>query len=253
MEHQGFSIGAALSRAWQLYKTRPMLLIGLLIIMVVLSAASGVVEELLGASSSAVSLVFWVLQTVLSIGLIRVSLKLIDNKPAGFKDVFSLESYRDEGKDLAKIFIRYVGASLALLIIVGIIPAVLLGILALASGGSLLNMGWDQLLVGIIVIAVLTFLISIPFQLFGYALVDRNVGPIESLKESWRITKGHWLALLGLNIVVVALIVLGFFAAFVGLFIAVPLSWLAYAYVYRALSGTSVSSPTAQAVPGPKL
>ena len=46
--------------------------------------------------------------------------------------------------------------------------------------------------------------LSIRFQLFAYLIVDKNLGVIESLKESWRLTKGK----VG-NLFVLGLILIG--------------------------------------------
>ncbi len=74
------------------------------------------------------------------------------------------------------------------------------------------------LLVGIIVTIGAIFLIvpgvylSIRFQLFAFLIVDKNLGVIESLKESWRLTEGK----VG-NLFVLGLILMGIFFLY-GLF-----------------------------------
>lgn len=98
-----------------------------------------------------------------------------------------------------------------------------------------------QLLLGIIVIGGLILLVvlgviaALGLVFTSYLIVDKGKGPLEALKESWRITKGHkkqiallMLALVGINIVGVLLL-------FVGLIITVPLSMLAMAHAYRTL------------------
>src|SRR3989344_2927339 len=83
------------------------------------------------------------------------------------------------------------------------------------------------------VIAILTLLFA------TYLVIDRNLGPIEAMKESARMTKGHrWnlflliLALLGINI-------LGAIALLVGLLVSIPVSILAVAHAYRTLAGNA--------------
>jgi len=67
-------------------------------------------------------------------------------------------------------------------------------------------------------------------------VVDRGLGPIEAMQESWRITKGHkwqlfllFLALLGINL-------LGFLALFIGIFVTAPMTLVALAHAYRTLA-----------------
>jgi uncharacterized membrane protein len=69
-----------------------------------------------------------------------------------------------------------------------------------------------------------------------YIVIDRGLGPIEAMKESWRVTKGHkwqlfllFLALIGLNI-------LGAIALIVGLLVTIPITMLAAAHAYRTLT-----------------
>jgi len=69
-----------------------------------------------------------------------------------------------------------------------------------------------------------------------YLVIDRGLGPIESMKESWRVTKGNkwqlfllFLALIGINLLGVAALV-------VGLLVSVPITMLAAAHAYRTLT-----------------
>jgi uncharacterized membrane protein len=79
-------------------------------------------------------------------------------------------------------------------------------------------------------------ILSMGLAFVPYLVVDRGLGPIEAIKESWRITKGHkwqllllFLALLGLNL-------LGLVALLIGIFVTVPITMLAFAHAYRTLN-----------------
>ena len=90
--------------------------------------------------------------------------------------------------------------------------------------------------VGFLLLIVPGFIVSMGLAFVAYIVVDRGLGPIEAMKESWRVTKGHkwqlfllFLALIGINLLGVAALV-------VGLLVSVPITMLAAAHAYRTLT-----------------
>jgi len=76
---------------------------------------------------------------------------------------------------------------------------------------------------------------AIKFSFFRFSIVDRGVGPIRALKDSSIITRCvkwqllvFYAALLGVNL-------LGCLCLGVGLFVTIPITYLAAAHVYRHL------------------
>jgi uncharacterized membrane protein len=103
-------------------------------------------------------------------------------------------------------------------------------LVALSLFGLLVAIGLGCLIVpGVILMLGCYFFIP--------AIVDRDLGPIEALKESWRITSGKkgdiFLLVLGMAGVCVA----GFCACCIGLLIAVPVCQIAQVYAYLRLTG----------------
>jgi uncharacterized membrane protein len=107
-----------------------------------------------------------------------------------------------------------------------------------------------SILVGLIVIVGFIFFI-VPGIIFAcklaftpYLVVDRKMGVIEAIKESWRLTNGHaWqvflIGLLGIPIAMAGFICLG-----VGIIIAIIWITLAFAYLYHAVSSSAgLSNP----------
>jgi uncharacterized membrane protein len=107
-----------------------------------------------------------------------------------------------------------------------------------------------SILVGLIVIVGSIFFI-VPGIIFAcklaftsYLVVDRKMGAIEAIKESWRLTDGHaWqvflIGLLGIPIAIAGFICLG-----VGIIIAIIWITLAFAYLYHAVSSSAgLSNP----------
>jgi len=89
---------------------------------------------------------------------------------------------------------------------------------------------------GFILLIVPGVIASVGLSFVAFLIVDRGVGVIDSLKESWRITKGHkWqLFLLGLLLLLINL--LGILALLVGIFVTIPITLLAFTHAYRTLA-----------------
>jgi uncharacterized membrane protein len=95
---------------------------------------------------------------------------------------------------------------------------------------------------GLILLIVPGVLWAIKYSFAGFVVVDRRLDPISALRESARITQRQrgrlfWfgLALLGINLV-------GALAFGVGLFVTVPTSYVAGAWVYRRLEAHAGST-----------
>jgi uncharacterized membrane protein len=149
-------------------------------------------------ASALVSLVNWVLQILISIGLISIPLKFINGQKAAFGDLVAGGRW----------FLRYFTASVFYMLII-------LGGLALLIIPGLI---W-----------------AIRFQFFGYLIVDRNLGAVEALKRSWAITRGATWDLAIFSVLLMLINMLGLLALGVGLLITAPISLLAIAFVYRKL------------------
>ncbi len=139
-----------------------------------------------------------VVGTMINMGLVKISLKFYDNEKAKIADLFS--SYH--------LFFKYlIGDILYGLIIIG----------------------------GLILLIIPGIIWAIQFQFFGYLIIDKGLGPIEALKKSSKITKGAKWDLFLLGILLVLINILGALALLVGLFVTIPTTMIANAFVYRKL------------------
>ncbi len=139
------------------------------------------------------------LSIIFEMGLIKISLKFCDNETPRFSDLIS--QYR--------LFFRYLLASIleSLIVIFGFFLLIMPGII-----------------------------FSIRFSFFEYLIVDKNSRVIQSLKESWQITKGNTWNLFLFYILLGLINTLGVLALIVGLFWSIPTTMLAKAFVYRKLA-----------------
>ena len=87
-----------------------------------------------------------------------------------------------------------------------------------------------SLITGFVVLAALRL------QFFQAFIIEENAGIIESLHKSWEITKGQALPLFILALVMIGILILGCILFGIGIFVAVPLIYMMYGYVFRKLN-----------------
>jgi uncharacterized membrane protein len=207
------SIGDCVRFGWETFKQRPWILIGAFLLAMVIAALPGmfgpqptvgpdgeIIPPPATTFGTIVALVSIVVSMFVGLGLTTFSLRAHDNiKGVQIADLWNPAP-----------FWRFVGAHILTVI------AIALGFVALIVPGFILSMG-------------LAFV--------SYLVVDRGLGPIEAIKESWRITKGHKWQLFLLFLTLLGLNVLGALALIIGIFVTVPITMLAFAHAYRTLNG----------------
>lgn len=158
------------------------------------------------------SAVGWFVSLVISLGLIRAALVLLDGGRPSVEDVLNT---RD--------IVPYVLASLlvSVIVTVGIMLCVIPGLIA-------------------------AFLL----QFFGYAVVDRRVDatttapqsdPIGAIRASVQVTSRNVGDLILLGLLAIAANIAGFLLCFVGLLVSVPVTAIAVAYAWRFFTGGTIA------------
>jgi uncharacterized membrane protein len=203
MSPRFFSKSEAILFGWNTLKKNLGFFLGMLAIVVAVNVLVGLAmssfsEEAPKVLVIAMSVISWVLDLLISMGVIRITLKFCDQEQATYRDLFS--AYR--------LLLNYIVGS----IVYGIVVAI-----------------------GLVFLIVPGIYLAVKYQFYDYLIVDKGMGPIEAIKRSGVLTEGvkrnlvlFWLALVGINI-------LGMIALGVGLIATIPVSWLANAYVYRRL------------------
>jgi uncharacterized membrane protein len=92
------------------------------------------------------------------------------------------------------------------------------------------------LFIGFICLIVPGIILAVGLAFVPYLVVERGLGPVEAMKESWRITKGHKWKLFQLGLVFLGICLLGIIAFIVGIFVALPVLAIAGAHAYRTLT-----------------
>jgi uncharacterized membrane protein len=201
-----FSIHCCVSCGWETFKKRPWFFVGASVVIALVyicaSALTSAIDALLGGSAKEPtllgSLAEYGLSTLISMGVTAFYLAAHDSP---------------ETVDLTQLwrphpFWKFVGASIlvGLLIIVGFILLIFPGI----------------------ILALMCM-----FTIF--IVIDRGLGPIDAMKESNSITRGHKWPLLGFVCILALINIAGAIALLVGLLVTVPVTSLAFTHAYRVL------------------
>jgi len=142
------------------------------------------------------TLVSTVLSVFLMLGLTRIGLNIVTGKPFGVGMLFG------GGKWLLKGFAAYV-------------------------------LYMIMTTVGFILLIVPGIIVLLRFGMYQSAIVDRNMGIIESLKYSWELTKGNGLNLFVIGLFTILILLAGCIAMFVGMLFAFPMMFLMWIVAYR--------------------
>lgn len=198
------AVGELLRFGWESFKKRPWFLIGVVLLIVIIS---GIMEgftpdPVQTFSDFVLAVIAIIVGIVLEMGLVAFALKAhADVEKAELKDLWHPQR-----------FWQYA----AVKILTGII--VVIGLVLLIVPG---------------IIAALSLIFA------TYLVIDKNLGPIEAMKESVRMTKGHRWQLFLLALSLIGINILGALALMVGLLVTIPVSLLAVAHAYRKLSAAA--------------
>lgn len=207
-----FTVGSAIRYGWETFKRRPWFFVGSTIVILVLYGVVGAItsgiDAAVGGSADEPTLVGtivnYVLGTFVGMGVTAFYLAAHDNP---------------ETADLSMLwhpepFWKFLGVS----ILVGL--SIVLGLLLLIVPG---------------ILAMIFFMFA------TFIVIDKNLGPIEAMKESMRIGRGYRWPLLGFVLLIALIMMAGLIALFVGIFVAMPVAMLALVHAYRALSSVAGS------------
>lgn len=202
MTEKAFSKGEAISFGWLGTRKNLGFLILALVITIMMclmpSILSSLTEKTNPALSLTHSLVAFILQIVMGMGIIKVALMIHDGEKPSLETLFSC----------VPLFFKYLAAELIYTLIV---------------------------LSGLILFIVPGIIWGIQFSLFKFIIVDKRAGPVQALRLSSRMTRGHKKELLVFYVLLIGLIILGILALLAGALITLPVTMLAAVFVYRKL------------------
>lgn len=204
-----FTPSEAISFAWERIKADPGNILGPFAVATLLMAisggmTSGFADTLDGTAGIVARLISGgisaAVQAFFNAGMMFFALKVARGEPYAFADVFN------GGRWFLPVFVISVLTTLA--IAVGLIFLIVPGVfLALALA------------------------LSVP------AAIDRDLGPIEAMLESFSLTAGHRISILILGVMLFGIGLLGLCACGLGIFVALAIGELAFAFAYVSVSG----------------
>ena len=205
-----FSISEALKFGWETFKKDPWFYVG---VTLALSVFTMIVNWLTGHGAGFFALIGWLIglcaSTVVTIAYARLALSANAGAHVGWEGLWE-----------PKHFWRMLGATIlqGIIIVVGFILLIIPGIIAA------LLLCFTQL-----------------------SVVDKMLNPIDALKHSFTMAKGHLLQLFLFMLCLVLLNIVGAILLLVGLLVTVPVTLIAVAHVYRKVEALQ-GAPMAPAV-----
>lgn len=196
-----FSASAAIRFGWETFKKRPGFLIGAFVVMTLIGIIFRYLSVSFGDSGVAVLvglLTYLASYTLINMGRNSFLLRAHD----------SLDSVTLKALWHPQSFWSYLAAQ------------ILFGI---------------AIVIGFMLLIIPGIIVALAYQFWSYIVIDRNLGPIEALKESARITRGHRWELLGFFVLILLLNLVGTLALLVGLLVTIPVTSLATVHAYRTL------------------
>ena len=156
------------------------------------------------------NLVGFLINAWLTCGLVRILLDYYDGKKRELTDIFTQ--------------VQYFWRILLVNLFVGIIVCV-----------------------GFILFIIPGIYLALRFQFVGYLVIDKNLAIGEAMKRSTELTRGIKGSLFLFALAMIGSIILGAICLGVGIFVAMPVVWLAHIYLYRKL--TTAAPMVAPAMP----
>ena len=200
-------VGDAIGYGWRAFKANPGPLVIVALVVLVLSGLVSGAGNVVSDNSVGLGIAFqvagWLVSILLSLGMIRIALKVTRGEAADVADLFKGDQFGP-----------YLGAS----IVFGLLVAV-----------------------GLVLCIVPGIIVAVIFGFFGYVLLERGASVGEGFSGSSDITKGQRGTVFLLGLTLIGLNILGAIACGLGLLVTYPISIVAGGYAYRVLSGQPVA------------
>ena len=212
MANDKFSIQEALKYGWETFKANVPFFIGFMVVLGLITVVPDyIAEKVLDPKSVGLIVTKIVLRLIgLVLGMVstRISLDIHDSGQA----------------DLSRV--------------AGILPQIPSYIVGKLIYGL-------AVLVGLVLLIIPGIIVAYMFLYVGYLIIDRGLGPIAAMSESRVLTDGYKMDLFLFSLVVAVINIIGVVCLFVGLFVTIPTTLMASAYVYRRLSPAESVAETA--------
>ena len=234
-----FSKREIITSSWNIMKPHLSLLILAILFIFGLNLLLSALQEEIRSDIKAQSILFtiaaYLFQMGLNLGMLRISLNIINNKEVNFSQLFGSFD----------VLIPYILATIVLItiLLIAATPGIILLLVSVsADWDSMSNLeaidNWS-VIIPIILIIIPAVYISVRLQFYNYFLLEEESGIIESIKRSAEISKGYVGELFLLGAALSIIILISIIPLGLGLIFSIPLSTMATSYVYLKLKATS--------------
>lgn len=90
--------------------------------------------------------------------------------------------------------------------------------------------------IGLLLFLIPGIIIGLRLSMSNYEIVEKDLSGIEGLKSSWKLTEGHTWNLFFFALYRIGVMFLGVLALGFGVFVAIPVSAIATAHIYKTLN-----------------
>jgi uncharacterized membrane protein len=199
---QSLDIGEAFRTGWRGFVANigPLIVVAL-VVWVVTGAINLLTRQSSGVGQFLLSMLSFFVGQVVAIVWIKLALSILDGRE------FTADSLLPGGATL----VSYIVASLLFAV---------------------------MLTVGLVLLVIPGIIVAVVFGLYGWALIDKALDPIEALRHSSRITSGHRWEVFAFAVVAILLNIVGLVALIIGVLVTSAVTLIAAAHVYRQLDGS---------------
>ena len=212
MINKNFSFGDAFGAGWAKLKEHWLFFVlSYTTIFVVSGLFGGLAEgpyKDIEPTAGLLSLIGYLIRVWLNFNLLIAVIRLFDGVKPEWRDLFV---WREET-------ISYIGAS------------ILYGLMVL---------------VGCLFFVIPGLYFAVKHGFYGYLIADKKLGAFDALKMSGQLTDGVKWSVVGFGLASIGVVLLGALAFGVGLFVAIPVVAVAFAFVYRSLYDQTFDLATA--------
>lgn len=197
-----FSISEVCSTSWQRTKAQIWvlsgLIIGMSIIFFTLGAFAMPIQQSV-AGAIIINLISCIISCIFALGYMKNIFQALDEEEPQFS------AYGQQARKIITYFVANI--IMAIIVTLGICLFIIPGVY-----------------------------LALRLQFFTALIVEDDAGIIESLQRSWEITRGQVMSLFVLMLAMIGIGILGFILLGIGIFVAMPLIYMMYAYVFRKLN-----------------
>ncbi len=226
--------------SWKILKSNLglwiLIMLFMLMVNLIISSIQGEIIKNITIQSAMFTVSGYLFQAGLNLGTIKIALNMLNNKEAGFINIF--ENFH--------LLFRYVSASILVLLFVLLIsfPGICFLLLFIVDDGGVLSSleSIDALsfIILIFFIIIPAAYASIRMQFYNYFIVAKESGIINSIVNSINLTKGHAGELFIIGSTMSIIILISFIPLLLGLLISIPLSIMVNTTIFVLLNEVAI-------------